>query len=163
MIKVKHARTADCVVAGFRWHKNGPGELIGSLLLGLYDDAGTLHHVGVTSSFTVESRRRLARELAPLRADALARHPWREWAGAAGGSGRMPGVGSRWSQGKDLSWEPLRIERVCEVKYDHLQGDRFRHAAVFARWRPDRRPPECRYDQLEVTPPAELAVLFGRS
>jgi ATP-dependent DNA ligase len=163
MIKVKHARTADCVVAGFRWHKNGPGELIGSLLLGLYDDAGTLHHVGVTSSFTVESRRRLARELAPLRADALARHPWREWAGAAGGSGRMPGAGSRWSQGKDLSWEPLRIERVCEVKYDHLQGDRFRHAAVFARWRPDRRPPDCRYDQLEVTPPAELAALFGRS
>jgi len=160
MIKVKHARTADCVVAGFRWHKNGPGELIGSLLLGLYDEGGTLHHVGVTSSFTVEARRKLAKELAPLRAKALAGHPWREWAGAVEASGRMPGAGSRWSQGKDLSWEPLRLERVCEVKYDHLQGDRFRHAAVFARWRPDRRPADCRYDQLEVTPPAELAALF---
>jgi ATP-dependent DNA ligase len=160
MIKVKHARTADCVVGGFRWHKNGPGELIGSLLLGLYDERGTLHHVGVTSSFTAETRRRLAKELAPLRANALAGHPWREWAGPLEGSGRMPGGQSRWSQGKDLSWEPLRIERVCEVKYDHLQGDRFRHAAVFARWRPDKRPADCRYDQLEVTPPAELAAIF---
>src|SRR5436309_59761 len=161
MIKVKHARTADCVVGGFRWHKNGPGELIGSLLLGLYDALGTLHHVGVTSSFTAEARRRLAKELAPLRANALASHPWREWAGPREGSGRMPGGQSRWSQGKDLSWEPLRIERVCEVKYDHLQGDRFRHAAVFVRWRPDKRPADCRYDQLELTPPAELAEIFG--
>jgi ATP-dependent DNA ligase len=162
MIKVKHARTADCVVAGFRWHKNGPGELVGSLLLGLYDAQGRLHHVGVTSSFTASTRRELARELEPLRKDALGAHPWREWAVAeGGGSTRMPGGQSRWSQGKDLSWEPLRVERVCEVKYDHLQGDRFRHAAVFERWRPDKRPQDCRYDQLEVTPPAELREIFG--
>ena len=160
MIKVKHARTADCVVAGFRWHKNGPGTLIGSLLLGLYDERGRLHHVGVTSSFTAATRRQLAQELEPLRKDALEEHPWREWAGMGDGSTRMPGGQSRWSQGKDLSWEPLRLERVCEVKYDHLQGDRFRHAAVFERWRPDKRPSDCRYDQLEVTPPAELAEIF---
>ena len=160
MIKVKHARTADCVVAGFRWHKHGPGTLVGSLLLGLYDDAGALHHVGVTSSFPMESRRRLARELAPLRKDALAPHPWRNWAGVTHGAVRMPGAQSRWSAGKDLSWEPLRIERVCEVTYDHLQGDRFRHAAVFVRWRPDKRPADCRYDQLDVTAPAELAEIF---
>jgi len=160
MIKVKHTRTADCVVAGFRWHKHGPGELVGSLLLGLHDAAGALHHVGVTSSFTAAGRRELAKELAPLRSNALAGHPWRAWAGAEDGSTRMPGGGSRWSQGKDLSWEPLRIERVCEVKYDHLQGDRFRHATTFLRWRPDKPPAECRYDQLEVTPPAELAEIF---
>jgi ATP-dependent DNA ligase len=162
MVKVKHERTADCVVAGFRWHKHGPGQLIGSLLLGLYDAGGALHHVGVTSSFTVARRRELAQELAPLREKALDAHPWREWAQAMDGSTRMPGGQSRWSQGKDLSWEPLRLERVCEVKYDHLQGDRFRHAAVFVRWRPDKRPADCRYDQLEVTPPAELADLFNR-
>jgi ATP-dependent DNA ligase len=161
MVKVKHARTADCVVAGFRWHKDGAGERIGSLLLGLYDEAGGLHHVGVTSSFTLATRRQLAKELAPLRENALEGHPWREWAVAFGDGVRMPGGQSRWSQGKDLSWEPLRLERVCEVKYDHLQGDRFRHAAVFSRWRPDRRPEDCRYDQLEVTPPAELAEIFG--
>jgi len=160
MIKVKHVRTADCVVAGFRWHKHGPGTLVGSLLLGLYDGAGALHHVGVTSSFPMESRRRLAQELAPLRTDALASHPWRDWAGMTDGAVRMPGAQSRWSAGKDLSWEPLRIERVCEVKYDHLQGDRFRHAAIFQRWRADKRPADCRYDQLEVTPPAELAEIF---
>jgi ATP-dependent DNA ligase len=160
MIKVKHARTADCVVAGFRWHKNGPGELVGSLLLGLYDAKGALHHVGVTSSFTAAKRRQLASELAPLRKNALEGHPWREWAEHGDGGTRMPGGQSRWSQGKDLSWEPLRVERVCEVKYDHLQGDRFRHAAVFARWRPDKPPSACRYDQLEVTPPAELAEIF---
>jgi len=161
MVKVKHERAADCVVAGFRWHKHGPGTLVGSLLLGLYDDGGALHHVGVTSSFPMETRRRLARELAPLRKDALASHPWRDWARATDGTVRMPGGQSRWSAGKDLSWEPLRIERVCEVKYDHLQGDRFRHAAVFVRWRPDKRPADCRYDQLELTPPAELAEIFG--
>jgi ATP-dependent DNA ligase len=160
MIKVKHARTADCVVAGFRWHKNGPGELVGSLLLGLYDAKGALHHVGVTSSFTAAKRRQLASELAPLRKNALEAHPWREWAEHGDGGTRMPGGQSRWSQGKDLSWEPLRVERVCEVKYDHLQGDRFRHAAVFVRWRPDKPPSACRYDQLEVTPPAELAEIF---
>jgi ATP-dependent DNA ligase len=160
MVKVKHVRTADCVVAGFRWHKHGPGTLVGSLLLGLYDDGGVLHHVGVTASFPMEARRRLARELGPLQGNALASHPWRHWAEMAGGAVRMPGGQSRWSAGKDLSWEPLRLERVCEVRYDHLQGARFRHAAVFLRWRPDRRPADCRYDQLEVTPPAELAEIF---
>jgi ATP-dependent DNA ligase len=161
MVKVKHTRTADCVVAGFRWHKNGPGEMVGSLLLGLYDGGGRLHHVGVTSSFTNTRRRELAEELEPLRKNALAHHPWREWAEMSEGTTRMPGGQSRWSQGKDLSWEPLRIERVCEVKYDHLQGDRFRHATTFQRWRADKKPEECRYDQLEVTPPAELAEIFG--
>jgi ATP-dependent DNA ligase len=163
MVKVKHVRAADCVVAGFRWHKQGPGTLVGSLLLGLYDDGGTLHHVGVTSSFPMEARRRLVEELAPLRKDALGAHPWRHWAETGDGIQRVPGATSRWSAGKDLSWEPLRIERVCEVKYDHLQGDRFRHAAVFLRWRSDKRPADCRYDQLEVTPPAELALVFGRT
>jgi len=162
MLKIKHSRTADCVVAGFRWHKAGRGELIGSLLLGLYDDSGRLHHVGVTSSFTMARRRALAEELAPLREHALEAHPWREWAEAGGGEGtRMPGGQSRWSAGKDLSWEPLRVERVCEVKYDHMQGDRFRHAAVFERWRPDKPPRDCRYDQLEVTAPYELGKVFG--
>ena len=162
MLKIKHARTADCVVAGFRWHKEGKGTLVGSLLLGLYDDKGTLHHVGVTSSFTMAKRKTLAEELAPLRADALNDHPWGAWANAAGHEmTRMPGGQSRWSAGKDLSWEPLRIERVCEVKYDHMQGDRFRHAATFLRWRPDKPPKECRYDQLDVTPPYELERVFG--
>jgi ATP-dependent DNA ligase len=160
MVKVKHARTADCAVAGFRWHKNGPGTLVGSLLLGLQDDAGALRHVGVTSSFSMAARRQLAGVLEPLRENALEAHPWRQWAEWGDGSRRMPGGQSRWSAGKDLSWEPVRVERVCEVKYDHLQGDRFRHAAVFLRWRPDKAPSDCRYDQLEVTPPAELAALF---
>jgi ATP-dependent DNA ligase len=161
MIKVKHARTADCVVAGFRWHKSGR-DAVGSLLLGLYDDRGALQHVGVTSSFTMAARRQLVSELEPLRRDALEHHPWRDWADAdAARSGRMPGGQSRWSAGKDLSWEPLRIERVCEVKYDHLQGDRFRHAAVFLRWRPDKAPSACRYDQLEVTTPYELEKVFA--
>ncbi len=135
MIKVKHARTADCVVAGFRWHKAGKDERVGSLLLGLYDDKRRLQHVGVTSSFTMAMRAQLAAELAPLRERALEDHPWREWAEVQGEMTRMPGGQSRWSAGKDLSWEPLRIERVCEVKYDHMQGSRFRHAAVFQRWR----------------------------
>jgi ATP-dependent DNA ligase len=161
MLKIKHARTADCVVAGFRWHKTGPNTLIGSLLLGLYDDSGRLHHVGVTSSFTIAIRKALAAELQPLREGALASHPWKDWAEAGGEKTRMPGGQSRWSAGKDLSWEPLRIERVCEVKYDHMQGDRFRHAAVFLRWRPDRRPEDCRYDQLDVTTPYELEKVFG--
>jgi ATP-dependent DNA ligase len=160
MIKVKHARTAECVVAGFRWHKSGK-DAVGSLLLGLYDDQGKLQHVGVTSSFTMAMRKQLAKELAPLRSDAMKDHPWREWAGVEAESSRMPGGHSRWSAGKDLSWEPLRIERVCEVKYDHLQGDRFRHAAIFQRWRPDKRPADCRYDQLEVTRPYELDKVFS--
>jgi ATP-dependent DNA ligase len=160
MIKVKHARTAECVVAGFRWHKSGK-DAVGSLLLGLYDDNDVLQHVGVTSSFTMTMRRQLVKELAPLRKNAMKDHPWREWAGAAAESSRMPGAQSRWSAGKDLSWEPLRIERVCEVKYDHMQGDRFRHAAHFLRWRPDKQPQDCRYDQLEITKPYELERIFS--
>lgn len=161
MIKVKHSRTADCVVAGFRWHKQGPGTLVGSLLLGLYDDAGTLQHVGVTSAFTMARREALARELEPLRAGALDDHPWRAWAQAEASGSRMPGAQSRWSAGKDMSWEPLRLERVCEVTYDHLQGNRFRHATVFKRWRPDKPPAACRYDQLDVTTPYELSRVFA--
>ena len=162
MLKIKHARTADCVVCGFRWHKAGKNELVGSLLLGLYDDQGKLHHVGVTSSFTMARRKELALEFAPLRERALENHPWREWAEAsASETTRMPGGASRWSAGKDLSWEPLRIERVCEVKYDHMQGNRFRHASTFQRWRFDKQPDDCRYDQLEVTAPYELARVFG--
>jgi len=167
MIKVKHQRTADCVVAGFRWHKNGPGTHVGSLLLGLFDDAGRLHHAGITASFTWERRASLAEELAPLREGGLEGHPWAEWAewadaGSADASGqRLPGAGSRWNRGKDLSWEVLRPERVAEVAYDHLQGDRFRHATTFVRWRPDKPTEACRYDQLETTAPYEIARIFG--
>ena len=165
MIKVKHQRTADCVVAGFRWHAKGPGTMLGSLLLGLYDDDGTLHHVGVAAAFTNAVRKQLVAELAPLREHALDEHPWRDWAEAqdeASATGqRLPGATSRWNRGKDLSWEPLRIERVCEVAYDHMQGTRFRHAAHFRRWRPDKPPRECRYAQLEVTPAYELERVFG--
>jgi ATP-dependent DNA ligase len=164
--KIKHARTADCVVAGFRWHKNGPGTLVGSLLLGLFDETGRLSSVGITASFTMDKRRQLVEELAPLRENALDGHPWAEWAEweeAARASGqRMPGATSRWNRDRDLSWEPLRVERVCEVAYDHLQGDRFRHATTFLRWRPDKAPAQCRYDQLETTAPFELAAIFGR-
>jgi ATP-dependent DNA ligase len=165
MIKVKHARTAECVVAGFRWHKSGK-DSVGSLLLGLYDNEGVLQHVGVTSSFTMAMRKQLAVELSPLRKNAFDEHPWREWAGSGNDeTTRMPGAQSRWTGGKDLSWEPLRIERVCEVKYDHLQGNRFRHAATFLRWRPDNSPADCRYDQLEVTSAYDLEKVFcaGRS
>ena len=165
MLKIKHQRTADCVVAGFRWHKNGPGTHVGSLLLGLFDDAGTLHHVGVTSSFTWDRRAALVAELEPLRTNAADGHPWgdwAEWAAATEASGqRVPGATSRWNRGKDLSWEPLRPERVVEVAYDHLQGDRFRHGTTFKRWRPDKPPAECRYDQLEETPAYEIARIFG--
>ena len=164
MIKVKHQRTADCVVAGFRWHKKGPGTMVGSLLLGLYDEEGTLHHVGVTAAFTNAMRKDLVLELEPLRRNALERHPWRDWALAQDEASvegqRLPGATSRWNRGKDLSWEPLRPDRVCEVAYDHMQGTRFRHAAQFVRWRPDKRPADCRYDQLEVTPAYELERVF---
>ena len=166
MFKIKHARTAECVVGGFRWHKQAP-DAVGSLLLGLFDDKGVLHHVGVTSSFTMEKRKALVKELQPLREGALASHPWAAYAEATARQGssdperRMPGGHSRWSAGKDLSWEPLRIERVCEVKYDHMQGDRFRHAATFLRWRDDKAPKDCGYDQLEVTPAFELSEVFG--
>jgi ATP-dependent DNA ligase len=164
MTKVKHERTADCVLAGFRWYKDARDQLVGSLLLGLYDDAGVLHHVGICSSFTRERRADLVRELAPLREAALDGHPWKDWAAWQDGGDpgqRKPGATSRWNRGKDLSWEPLRIERVCEVAYDHLQGSRFRHATQFRRWRPDKPPAACRYDQLEVTPPFELSAIFG--
>ena len=161
MLKIKHVRSADCVVAGFRWYKDRD-DAVGSLLLGLYDDEGILQHVGVTSSFTLAMRQQLLQELAPLRTNALADHPWREWGGGVvGDAQRMPGAQSRWSGKKDLSWEPLRPERVCEVKYDHLQGRRFRHATVFMRWRPDKPAEDCRYDQLEVTTPYELAKVFA--
>jgi ATP-dependent DNA ligase len=165
MAKIKHQRTADCVVAGFRWHKNGPGTLVGSLLLGLWNAEGQLQHVGVTSSFTMARRAELVEFLAPYREN-VQDHPWREWAlaeaAAAEQGRRLPGATSRWNRGKDLSWQPVRPELVCEVAFDHLQGDRFRHAATFVRWRPDRSPADCRYDQLEETPPALLADLFGR-
>src|SRR3954470_16094112 len=167
LLKIQHERAADCVVAGFRWHKNGPGTHVGSLLLGLFDDEAHLHHVGITSSFSWDRRAQLVEELAPLREGALEHHPWGEWAewasaGLADASGqRMPGATSRWNRGKDLSWEPLRAERVVEVAYDHLQGDRFRHATTFRRWRPDKPPAECRYDQLETSVPYELARIFG--
>ncbi len=165
MAKIKHARTADCVVAGFRWHKNGPGTLIGSLLLGLWNNEGQLQHVGVTSSFTMVRRAELVAFLEPYRRGGLEDHPWRDWAlaeaSAAEEGRRMPGATSRWNRGKNLSWEAVRPELVCEVAFDHLQGDRFRHAATFRRWRPDRSPADCRYDQLEETPPALLADLFG--
>ena len=155
MVKVKHRRTADCVVAGYRLHKDGNG--VGSLLLGLHDDAGVLHHVGVASSFTATRRSELLAELEPFTHDALSDHPWREWAaGAADPSPagqRMPGAASRWNAGKDLGWVPLRIELVAEVTFGQLQEGRFRHGSSLLRWRPDRQPASCRYDQLEVAAP----------
>jgi len=164
MLKVKHERECDCVVAGFRWHKKGSGEAVGSLLLGLFDSGGALHHVGVVASFTDKKRRELVEQLAPLRNDALAAHPWRAWAAPGldeSGEQRMPGGKSRWSAGKDLSWEPLRPELVVQVAYDHMQGSRFRHTAQFRRFRSDKPPAACTYEQLEVVPPEELAALFG--
>ena len=163
MFKVKHERECDCVVAGFRWHKNGAGTLVGSLLLGLYDDDGALQHVGVASSFSDAKRRELVDFLAPYRANALADHPWKEWAGHENGEAhqRRPGAGSRWNAGKSMAWEPLRPELVAEVEYDHMQGTRFRHIAHFRRWRPDKPPAECTYAQLEVVPPHELREIFS--
>jgi ATP-dependent DNA ligase len=164
MLKVKHERECDCVVAGFRWHKRGEKTRLGSLLLGLYDDDGNLEHVGVCASFTDAKRKELVKFLAPYRKNALDGHPWRGWAeeeAAEGEPHRMPGGQSRWSAGKDLSWEPLRPELVVEVAYDHMQGDRFRHTAQFRRWREDKRPRDCTYDQLEVVPPHELAAIFA--
>ncbi|NKQ55812.1 ATP-dependent DNA ligase [Amycolatopsis sp. K13G38] len=159
MWKVKHERTADCVVAGFRWHKDGEG--VGSLLLGLFDEHGTLHHVGVASSFAAARRRELVTELEPLRENATEDHPWREWAVAqAEAGGRLPGAQSRWSAGKDLTWEPLRPELVAEVRYEHVQSGRFRHGTRLVRFRPDRTPESCTYGQLEEIAPAELASLF---
>ena len=165
MLKVKHERECDCVVAGFRWHKNAHGSAIGSLLLGLFDESGNLEHVGVCASFTAAKRRELVDFLAPYRVDALVGHPWRAWAEAQPDENsaihRRPGAQSRWSQGKDLSWEPLRPELVAEVAYDHMQGSRFRHTAQFRRWRHDKQPRDCTFAQLEVVPPHELAAIFA--
>jgi ATP-dependent DNA ligase len=160
MLKIKHERDCDCVVAGFRWHKTGEPN-VGSLLLGLFDDAGALQHVGVCASFTQEKRRELAEFLKPYRTGALVDHPWRGWAELGAGEQRMPGGQSRWSQGKDLSWEPLRAELVVEVAYEHMQGSRFRHMAQFRRWRNDKKPSDCTYAQLEVVPPQELMEIFS--
>jgi ATP-dependent DNA ligase len=161
MLKVKHVRSADCVLAGLRWHKRGD-HAVGSLLLGLYDAHGVLQQVGATSAFDAATRRTLALELAPLAAGAAGGHPWlADAAAAADPAQRVPGARTRWNAGKDLSWVPLRPERVCEVRYDHLQGDRFRHGAIFLRWRPDKPARDCTYAQLEVTPPYELARVFA--
>ena len=164
MLKIKHERDCDCVVAGFRWHKKGERAAVGSLLLGLYNDSGALQHVGVCASFTEKRRRELVEFLAPYRENALADHPWKHWAeepSQVDPAQRMPGGQSRWSGGKDLSWEPLRPELVVEVAYDHMQGDRFRHTAQFRRWRTDKKPADCTYAQLEVVPPEELATIFA--
>jgi len=165
MLKVKHERDCDCVVAGFRWYKKGERTAIGSLLLGLFDDSGDLQHVGVCASFSDETRKELVKFLEPYRKDALADHPWKAWAEHAPADGsaghRMPGGQSRWSQGKDLSWEPLRPELVVEVAYEHMQGARFRHMAHFRRWRDDKKPSDCTYAQLEVVPPHELSAIFA--
>jgi ATP-dependent DNA ligase len=163
MLKVKHERECDCVVAGFRWHKTGGKTKVGSLLLGLYGDTGNLEHVGVCASFTDVKRKELVKFLEPYRKKALEEHPWRDWAEADESEEphRMPGGQSRWSAGKDLSWEPLRPELVLQVAYDHMQGDRFRHTAQFRRWRTDKRPRDCTYEQLEVVAPHELAAIFA--
>jgi ATP-dependent DNA ligase len=162
MFKVKHQRTADCVVGGYRLHKDGEG--VGSLLLGLYDDSGNLHHVGVAASFAASLRRSLLADVESLREGALDGHPWAEWAIAEAhdGTKRMPGGFSRWNANKDLSWEPVRVERVVEVRYEHVLAGRFRHTARFVRWRDDKRPTDCTYDQLEAVAPAELEAIFGQ-
>ncbi len=160
MFKIKHGRTADCVVAGYREHKDGQG--VGSLLLGLYDAAGVLQHVGVCASFTAARRRALAEELAPLRLPDPSGHPWAAWTDeAAHEAGRMPGAPSRWSGGKDATWVALRPELVCEVAYDHMEGTRFRHTTRFQRWRSDRSPRSCDYSQLEEPVGYDLAQLLA--
>jgi ATP-dependent DNA ligase len=164
MLKVKHDRTADCAVAGYRLHKDGNG--VGSLLLGLYDDAGVLHHVGVASSMAARERAALLATLQPYRDRALEGHPWRDWAEAASGTveggGRMPGGLNRWNADKDMSWEPLRVELVAEVAYEGLMNGRFRHNARYRHLRTDRDPQSCRYDQLEAVTPEELKAVFAR-
>jgi ATP-dependent DNA ligase len=162
MLKVKHERDCDCLVAGFRWYKDAEGKAIGSLLLGLFDESEVLQHVGVCASFTKDKRQELLEFLAPYRENALVDHPWASWANDEDATGnRMPGGQSRWSQGKDLSWEPLRAELVVEVAYEHMQGRRFRHMAHFRRWRTDKKPADCTYAQLEVVPPHELEQIFS--
>jgi ATP-dependent DNA ligase len=159
MFKIKHERTADCVVAGFRWHKSGG--VIGSLLLGLYDDDGSLQHVGVSASFPMARRAELVTELEPYRMDDVSDHPWAAWAEAeAQAGGRLPGAVSRWNAKKDLSWEALRPELVVEVAYDHMEGTRFRHTAQFRRWRPDRDPRSCTYEQLDQPVRFDLAEVL---
>ncbi|HET9600081.1 MAG TPA: ATP-dependent DNA ligase [Acidimicrobiales bacterium] len=159
MVKVKHERTADCVVAGYRIHKDGAG--VGSLLLGLYDEDGTLHHVGVAAGFTVKRRPELLSELEPLTEDAIDGHPWQQWAEVMRDeAGRMPGGHSRWNAGKDLSWVPIRVERVAEVTFGQLQSGRFRHGVRLVRWRPDRTPESCTYEQLDVADPVRFDELF---
>ncbi|MDT4959644.1 MAG: hypothetical protein QOD31_3443 [Pseudonocardiales bacterium] len=147
MFKIKHERTADCVVAGYRVHKSGP-DAIGSLMLGLYNDAGTLVSVGVIGAFPMARRKELYEELQPLVTD-FEDHPWNWAAHEAGERTPRKGEGSRWNAGKDLSFVPLRPERVVEVRYEHMEGERFRHTAQFNRWRPDRDPRSCTYEQLE--------------
>ncbi|MBZ5734407.1 ATP-dependent DNA ligase [Nocardioides sp. TRM66260-LWL] len=162
MLKIKHARTADVVVAGYREHKDSTPErpLLGSLLLGLWDD-GRLQHLGVAASFTAARRAELIEELAPLVCP-IDEHPWGAWADwAIANPDRVPGTQSRWSAGKDLSFTPLRPERVLEVGYDHLEGRRFRHTAQFKRWRPDRDPDSCGYAQLEEVASYDLADVLG--
>jgi ATP-dependent DNA ligase len=161
-LKVKHLRTADCVVAAFREHKNGDGP--GSLMLGLYDEEGNLHHLGVASSFSVARRAELRDELAPYVIEDMSEHPWGGWADAmvqASAGGRMPGGQSRWNAQKDLSFTPLRPDLVAEVAYERVDNGRFRHSARFQRWRPDRDPGSCTFEQLEVVAPAELRDAFG--
>lgn len=160
MLKIKHAREADCVVAGFRWHKTGKGTAVGSLLLGLYDERGQLQHVGGIASFTDVKRRELVKTLEPYRPRGLTGHPWKEWAEEGSGGQRMPGAPSRWSAKKDMSWEPLAPTLVVEVAYDHMQSGRFRHTAQFRRWRPDKNPRACTFEQLEVVAPLELREIF---
>ena len=157
MLKIKHERDCDCIVGGFRWHKDGEGTAVGSLLLGLHDDAGKLQHVGTCASFTQAKRRELVEFLAPYRSDAAAGHPWASWSEPNPGSPtRMPGGKSRWTGDKDLSWEPLRPELVVEVAYEHMQGDRFRHMAQFRRWRFDKPPEACTYAQLVSAVPFRI-------
>lgn len=162
MLKIKHARTADVVVAGYRLHKNSTPDqpLLGSLLLGLYSE-GSLQHVGVAASFTAARRAELVEELAPLVCD-LSEHPWGHWTEwAVANPDRVPGTQSRWSQGKDLSFIPLRPERVLEVGYEHMEGRRFRHTAQFKRWRPDRDPESCDYSQLDEPVSYDLTKVLG--
>ncbi|WP_426004642.1 ATP-dependent DNA ligase [Paenarthrobacter sp. NyZ202] len=163
MFKTKHERTADCVVAGFRWHKTA--DVVGSMLLGLHDDSGKLHHVGVVASFPMAKRKALVEELEPYKVD-IGDHPWGEWASQEAGAAvnsRMPGAQSRWSAGKDFSFVPLRPELVIEVAYDYMEGDRFRHTTQFRRWRPDRTPASCTYSQLEEPADYDLGEILRLS
>jgi ATP-dependent DNA ligase len=167
LVKVKHQRTADCALAGYRIHKDGQG--VGSMLLGLFDDDGVMHHVGVAAAFTASERKQLLAELTPMTENALDGHPWAQWAefataaGEEGAAQRRPGATSRWNAGKDLSWVPVRVERVVEVTFGQLENGRFRHGVTFVRWRPDRTPESCRYDQLDVASPVDFRQFMASS